>query len=71
MPDKENYEQFAGRVTLSFITRPGSWRKGQFLFNELCSVRPDLAERIRASDLDPFFQDWRIEACMEFLRENW
>lgn len=29
-------------------------RPGQALFNALCEVRPDIAERIRGTDADPF-----------------
>ena len=30
-------------------------RYGQVLFNTLAQVRPDLAEEIRGSDIDPFY----------------
>lgn len=33
------------------------WRRGQAHFNVLVKVAPELAEEIRASDLDPFYAD--------------
>jgi len=34
-----------------------SQRYGQFYFNLLHEVRPDIANKIRATSLDPFFSD--------------
>lgn len=50
-------------------------RLGQIAFNVLVNCRPDLSEKIRATDLDPFYVydalDSRWEAFVRFLRENW
>lgn len=46
-------------------------RKGQALFNYLFLVRPDLANAIQGSDLDPFYSDERIPACLSWLAQDW
>jgi len=35
-------------------------RKGQFLFNKLYEIDPVLANEIRGSDTDPFYDDNKI-----------
>lgn len=39
-----------------------SWRRGQALFNALHGVDPELANRIRMSEADPYFDDAKINA---------
>lgn len=50
-------------------------RYGQALFNRLCEVRPELAEQVRATDMDPFYvtmpQDPRLLRFIEFIEANW
>ncbi len=55
-------EQLAARVTLEEVTHlaytmraehPG-WREGQCFFNALHTLRPDLANKIRGTRMDPF-----------------
>lgn len=43
-----------------------TWRAGQTYFNVLADLRPDLADQVRGTDLDPFY-DTRIAAFMEWL----
>ena len=47
-----------------------NWRKGQALFNAIYRIHPEIANEIRATDIDPFHSDDRIEACLEFLRNR-
>lgn len=51
--------------------RPTPWRIGQYYFNTLLHVRPDLAEEIRTSVLDPFYDDTRIPAFLAALQDWW
>lgn len=46
-------------------------RHGQALFNYLWSVRPDLSEQIRSTELDPFYEDKRLPETYEWLMDNW
>lgn len=54
-----------------------NWRVGQTAFNILAQMRPDLAERIRATDADPFYSDHlpnghdKIAVFLAHVRENW
>ena len=51
------------------------WRYGQTCFNTLLRWRPDLAERVRGTDQDPFHarnnNDPRMVRFMRFLAEEW
>lgn len=49
-------------------------RYGQALFNALDQIRPDLAARIVATDLDPFYRSdskGMDSALANWLWENW
>ena len=48
-----------------------TWRRGQAFFHNLYGVRPDLAERIRMTALDPYHDDALIPAAVAWLREHW
>ena len=48
-----------------------AWRCGQVLFNYLYTVNPDLADKIRGTELDPFYNDARIRDCINFLKSEW
>jgi hypothetical protein len=53
----------------------GAERYGQALFNTLHQHRPTLAEKMRASNIDPFHaedsSDIRVYAALSFIRTNW
>jgi len=48
-------------------------RLGQVLFNKLYEIRPDLSEKIRATNIDPFYctSENDITEFIEFLETNW
>lgn len=46
-------------------------RIGQAAFNALHAIRPDLSERIRGGEADPFHNDQRLTIFYKFLQENW
>ena len=41
------------------------WRHGQNLFNSLNMVYPEIAEGLRATDVDPFYDNTRYGKCWE------
>jgi len=43
------------------------WREGQAYFNVLETHLPHLANKVRGTDLDPFYRDDRIDAFREWL----
>ena len=46
------------------------WRKGQTVFNVLLDLRPDMAERIRGTELDPFHRDEVVPKLLDWLKEQ-
>ena len=58
----------------SYCRKTGQ-RYGQGMFNHLATVRPDLSEKIRGTDKDPFHvsqlshPNW--DRFVEFLEANW
>lgn len=48
-----------------------SWRTGQTAFNILVQVRPDIAEMVRGSLYDPFYQDSRLAGFYDFVLRHW
>ena len=43
------------------------WRRGQTLFNSLYALYPEVADGLRATDVDPFHRDDRYGACWEHI----
>lgn len=50
--------------------RHRDFRAGQAAFNMLYVLRPDLADQIRGTDLDPFYQDERLPAFYAWLEST-
>lgn len=67
------YEQFLSDVLNKYETQPkkGDLRLGQIFFNDLCVVRPAIAEQLRGSMLDPFFKERITQVVSDFVRERW
>jgi hypothetical protein len=49
----------------------GGWRMGQTHWNVLVEFRPELAERLHGTELDPFYSDNVIPQYLRFIFENW
>jgi len=47
------------------------WRLGQTYFNVLDGLRPDLANAVRSTPADPFYDDARIDDFLVFVQVNW
>lgn len=41
-------------------------RKGQAFFNALHFLHPVIADKIRATGFDPFYDDQKLDVCMKF-----
>lgn len=71
-----SYDDYLEAVIINQM-RHMNWRLGQTAFNVLSRVRPDIAENVRGSSLDPFYADhmqFGYEKVANFLahvRENW
>jgi hypothetical protein len=46
-------------------------RRGQALSNYLHMVRPDLSTEVHKAYCDPFYEDERIDDCLDFLTQIW
>ena len=46
-----------------------SWRKGQAYFNYLYQLHPDVADEIRGTEYDLFYNDSRIEKFLNKISE--
>lgn len=64
------YEEYVEAVSDKLDTLP-YWRKGQAAFNVLWEVRPDIANEVHTTKLDPFHRDDRLPEFYEFVKENW
>lgn len=68
-----SYEDFITRVNRLWENEiiQISQRFGQLFFNVLHDVRPDIADKIRATDLDPFFDDEVQLETLEEVKNSW
>ena len=69
---KLRFNEFLGRVEK--IQKQYKWRYGQALFNGLLDLRPDLAEEIRGTPLDPFNKKAKKDVPADLfamLEERW
>ncbi len=44
------------------------WRKGQIAYNVLAVARPDLTNEINNTDLDPFYDDNKLDDFWKWLQ---
>ncbi|WP_332645081.1 hypothetical protein [Aeromicrobium sp.] len=59
------------QIVRTVHARTTDWRLGQTYFNVLTEARPELAEKVRGSIVDPFHQDARIGDFLVFVSDNW
>lgn len=64
------YEEFVTELGED-KSRPKDQRKGQWAFNLLDAVRPDIAAEARTSCVDPFYDDSRIPTFLWFVGKLW
>ena len=67
------YDEFHHQVVMVHASQPvkGDLRLGQIFFNNLCTVRPHIAEQLRGSMLDPFYKERITQVVQDFVRERW
>lgn len=68
--DPLGFEDFCVQVRLRQVEVPTE-RFGQAAFNTLHNIRPDLSERVRGTNLDPFHNDAALADFYAFAQENW
>jgi hypothetical protein len=67
------FNEFIEHVDVLYQTQtvPGDLRIGQIFFNELVVLKPEIAEQIRNSMLDPFFKHRITQVTQDFVRAKW
>lgn len=65
------YSQFVQHANAYYAHHKGEQRYGQAVFNYLYRVRPDLADRLRATNLDPFHKTSVPDIVWTFIANNW
>jgi hypothetical protein len=50
--------------------RPGQ-RRGQWFANLLHTINPNLLNRLIKEDVDPFYDDAKLWAAVEYVKKNW
>lgn len=64
------FSQYLRLVVLAKEANP-SWRTGQTYFNVLDNVRPDLADKICGTAIDPFHRDCVLAAFLGQISTMW
>lgn len=64
------FEEFKLAVHRALGENP-EWRYGQACFNVLTEFDPELAERLRGGDYDPFYSDGRVPNFNIQLQVAW
>lgn len=54
-----------------YMQQHAGQRIGQAHFNSLCEHRPDIAEMIRCTINDPFYNDNKLDAFFRKVEELW
>jgi hypothetical protein len=65
------YWQFVASTQESHRPEVTDQRYGQWYFNCLVQIRPDISEKIRSTKLDPFFREKVSQETEEFVEANW
>lgn len=58
-------------LTVGSVCANSDTRPGQHVFNELFKVRPDIADAIRNTDADPFYENGNIDRFFEEVHRLW
>jgi hypothetical protein len=65
-----SFNDYINRVLQMQEAHP-EWRVGQTFFNVLYIMRPKMADQVRGSEIDPFYQDDRVLIFLAFVDEHW
>jgi hypothetical protein len=61
--DMENYFNVVNQQRL----KNPRWREGQLLYNTFYMLNPGMGTWITGKDIDPFYDDSKIESFLEFI----
>lgn len=66
-----SFANYVNKAHVFFLQNRKTLRRGQCYFNTLVEVKPELAECIRGTDLDPFYHEHRFERFFSYVHDNW
>lgn len=65
------FEWYKNTVSTRRFSEAKHQRAGQYAFNLLADIRPDISEKIRGSFIDPFYRDEKLPAFMAAVEQEW
>lgn len=68
-----NYIDFVTEATRTYNKpgNPADYRLGQYVYNKLVEIRPDIATKLCGTLLDPFYKTSVTTDTWEFIHKNW
>ena len=67
----ESFDRFLADVSEAHRAAAPGLRYGQTFFNLLYAERPDLANELRGSPMDPFYFDGTRPGLLDWVERNW
>jgi hypothetical protein len=67
----KTFEEFISEHYANVHTVLPEQRPGQALFNHVAIIRPDIAEVLRATPVDPFYDDNLIKPFLVYTAQLW
>ena len=65
------FEEFWVDYSATYQHAATTQRTGQYFFNRLYDFRPDLADQIRGTEYDPFYDDLKVPKAAAKVCELW
>jgi hypothetical protein len=66
-----DYIDFVLESTRYYNSNRADYRFGQAVYNKLNEIRPDIANKIIGTQLDPYYKTSVETNVWEFIRKNW
>jgi hypothetical protein len=67
----KEYARYVLDLQILHATEGGNERRGQLYINALSATRRDLAQKVRGTSFDPYYDDRRIPAFLAWLVQEW
>lgn len=65
------FDEFAVQAGRYYRQNKAEMRYGQAVFNHLYEIRPDIADKLRGTKLDPFHDIVVFDEVWDFIEANW
>lgn len=66
-----DYIDFVLDATRYYDANKADYRFGQAVYNRLVQVRPDIANKLVGTELDPYYKTSVTTNVWEFIHSNW